>query len=433
MASDGLELIRRIAGGDRDAFSAFYDAYAPLALGVLCRILRSDAEAEAVLLDVFWEIWQSAGDWDPRQGSLEAWVVDRARSRGIDRARSLRGRGEVGTGPLPQLRVAEPLEPGRDPRVGAEGPGAVRGAFAQLPPHQRDIIELAYLHDLTQAETSERLKQPLGAVKAGMRLGLESLRSQPRVQTVRPDHAPFGELAAAHALRSLGRDDLARFQAHLAGCAECEQLLGDYREALVGFAADFRQPPPRRAKRDVMARVDRRGARGARERFWSGLRWAASVAVAAGLLASAAATYVSGRYEGRLGQMAREVAALRGQVGQQRLALALLRDPATQVVLLEGLEPSPQARGRLIWNAHAGGLFVAADLPPAPAGRAYELWAIVGTRPLPSGVFGVDAEGTGSLRVPPLAAARRVNRFAVTLELAQGVPAPTGQMYLASK
>ena len=76
---------------------------------------------------------------------------------------------------------------------------------------------------------------------------------------------------------------------------------------------------------------------------------------------------------------------------------------------------------------------MAADLPPAPAGRAYELWAIVGTRPLPSGVFGVDAEGTGSLRVPPLAAARRVNRFAVTLEPAQGVPAPTGQMYLASK
>src|SRR5438105_3353088 len=188
MPSDGLELIRRIAGGDRDAFSAFYDAYAPLAFGVLCRVLRSDAQAEAVLLDVFGEVWQSAGDWAPRRGGPEAWV---------------------------------------------------------------------------------------------------------------------GELAAAHALGSLGRDDLARFQAHLAGCAECEQLLVDYREALVGFAADLRQPPPRRAKRGAMAGVDRRGARGARERFWSGLRWAASVAVAAGLLASVAATYVSGRYEGRLGQMAR--------------------------------------------------------------------------------------------------------------------------------
>src|SRR5437660_1753369 len=78
MPSDGLELIRRIAGGDRDAFSAFYDASAPLAFGLIRRILRSDAEAEEVLLEVFWEVWQSAGDWDPRRGSPEAWVVGRA-------------------------------------------------------------------------------------------------------------------------------------------------------------------------------------------------------------------------------------------------------------------------------------------------------------------------------------------------------------------
>src|SRR5947209_10532699 len=30
------------------------------------------------------------------------------------------------------------------------------------------------------------------------------------------------------------------------------------------------------------------------------------------------------------------------------------------------------------------------------------LWAMVGARPLPIGVFGVDAEGKGSLRVAPL-------------------------------
>ena len=141
MPSDGLELIRRIAGGDRDAFSAFYDAWAPLAFGVLRRILRSDVEAEEILRDVFWEVWQSAGDWNPRRGSPEAWVVDRARNRGIDRARSQGGRGAARTGLLPEPLAAEPLEPGQGPRVGAERPGAVRGVFAQLSPTQRDIIE----------------------------------------------------------------------------------------------------------------------------------------------------------------------------------------------------------------------------------------------------------------------------------------------------
>ena len=248
-----------------------------------------------------------------------------------------------------------------------------------------------------------------------------------------PNHDLFGELAAAYALGSLDTDDLRHFQAHLAaGCVECERLLAGYGEALVGPADDLRRPPPSRVKRDLMARVGRR-PRSAASRFWPGLRWAASVAVAAGLLASVVATYVSGRYEARLGLMAREAAALREEVGQQRLALALLQDPATQVVPLAGLEPSPRARGRMIWNEQEGGVFVTADLPPAPPEKAYELWAIVGTTPLPAGIFTVDAEGKGSLRVAPLTGAPRVDRFAVTLEPAQGVPSPTGPMYLASK
>lgn len=174
MPVDGPELIRRMAGGDRRAFGEFYDTYAPLALGILRRILRSGAEAEEVLQDVFWEIWQSAADYDPRRGSPEAWVVVRARSRGIDRARSVRRRGEMAAASPPPLPSAEPE---RDPGVSAEERGAIRGALGQLPPNQQEIIALAYFDGLTQTEIAERLKQPLGTVKTRMRLGMEKLRS----------------------------------------------------------------------------------------------------------------------------------------------------------------------------------------------------------------------------------------------------------------
>jgi hypothetical protein len=175
-----------------------------------------------------------------------------------------------------------------------------------------------------------------------------------------------------------------------------------------------------------------RAARRPPLRFWRGLRWAASVAVAAGLLASLVSVYVSALYEGRIGQMAREAVALREQVQQQTLALALLRDPTTQVVQLSGLEPSPNARGRMIWNEREGGLLVTSELPPAPRGKAYELWMIAGGTPIPAGVFTVDDEGKGGVRMPPIPDAPAVDRFAVTLEPAAGVPAPTGPMYLAS-
>jgi anti-sigma-K factor RskA len=48
-------------------------------------------------------------------------------------------------------------------------------------------------------------------------------------------------------------------------------------------------------------------------------------------------------------------------------------------------------------------------------------------------VFSVDASGTGSLSVRPLPGVATVNTFAVTLEPAGGLPAPSGEMYLLGK
>jgi anti-sigma-K factor RskA len=250
-----------------------------------------------------------------------------------------------------------------------------------------------------------------------------------------PTHDAFDELVAAYALGALDGEDLVRLEAHLAeGCAECARVLADYQDALIQSAAALSTAPPPQVKRALLARVGgARSVRPTRARFWPGFRWAASVAVAAGLLAAVVAVFVSARYEGRLGEMAREAAALREQVAHQREALALLQDGLTQVITLAGLSPSPNARARMIWHAREGGILVASDLPPAPRGKAYELWAIVGARPVPAGVFTVDAEGKGSLRVAALAGAPRVDQFAVTLEPAAGVAAPTGPMYLASK
>src|SRR5207247_8310759 len=95
MVSPGTELIRRMATGDRDALATFYDLYAPLAFGLLRRMLRDVDEAAEVLQEVFWELWRAAGEYDPRRGSPEAWVSGRRWSRGFARVRYV-VRREVG-------------------------------------------------------------------------------------------------------------------------------------------------------------------------------------------------------------------------------------------------------------------------------------------------------------------------------------------------
>jgi hypothetical protein len=172
--------------------------------------------------------------------------------------------------------------------------------------------------------------------------------------------------------------------------------------------------------------------------------WTVATAAAVVVAAWFTGAFVAARYEARLGQMARETAALRArlerdlaalheQLAQYRSAADLLRDPATQVVALRGLGPSREATGRVLWRPTRGGHLFVAGLPPAPPGKAYALWSIADAAPRPAGVFRVDAEGRGSLRLAPMTGDKPVTVFTITLEPEAGVAAPTGPMVLRSK
>lgn len=216
-------------------------------------------------------------------------------------------------------------------------------------------------------------------------------------------------------------------------------------EVVASLAAETPEVAPPAVKAALMARIDAEGrSRGALTQGLS-TSWPAPVrrslwtvvmvsVMAAGIAALAVGLAVSTVYDRRIGRLAQEQEELKRDLARQETLVTILNDPATRVVALSGLPPAPAAKARILWHATAGGLLVAQGLPPAPEGKAYELWAIAGKgAPVPAGVFVVDAKGIGSLRVAPLQAGETLDTFAVTLEPAGGVPAPTGSMYLAGK
>src|SRR5262249_27355433 len=91
-SADAAVLIARIAEGDAEAFGRFYDAFAATAFGLIRRVLRDPAAAEEVLQEVFWQVWREARQYDPQRGRPETWLLMRARTRAIDKLRSIRRR-----------------------------------------------------------------------------------------------------------------------------------------------------------------------------------------------------------------------------------------------------------------------------------------------------------------------------------------------------
>ncbi len=221
-------LVAAVAAGDADALAAIYDRHADAIYRTAFRRLGDSQLAEEVLQDAFMALWNRAELYDPATGSLLAWLSTIARNRAIDRLRALgrrpaamplsafstdddtgdeRGfdramaRGDlVGSGAAPP-----------DPQEFAELQSTradIRAALNELPPMERQVIELAYYEELTQAEIAARLGWPLGTVKTRTRRGLLRLRSA-LVGVLGPEIAPNLQVEAAlEATSRGGADDL---------------------------------------------------------------------------------------------------------------------------------------------------------------------------------------------------------------------------------
>jgi RNA polymerase sigma-70 factor, ECF subfamily len=174
-----IELLRQIAGGDRTAFAEFYDRHATLMYSVACKILNDPSEAEDVLQEVFVQIWEKAGRFDPKLGRAVSWAAILARNKAIDRIRASQRRTRLAEeAGVEQDVITQVSETANEAVHGHEKAKLLQSAIGELPAEQRRAIELAYFSGLTQDEISKKLNTPLGTIKARIRRGLLKLRDQ---------------------------------------------------------------------------------------------------------------------------------------------------------------------------------------------------------------------------------------------------------------
>lgn len=171
-------ILSACAAGDRHALRRLYEEESRHLLGVAMRIVRQRQWAEDVLHDAFVSIWTRAGSFDPQRGSGRGWIYTVVRHQALNQIRASQHEVLADDDTL-DAAWQEDQGDGNDASHAMElqaSLGKLNECLAHLNDVKRASIVYAYVDGCSHSEIAERLKAPLGSVKAWIKRGLASLR-----------------------------------------------------------------------------------------------------------------------------------------------------------------------------------------------------------------------------------------------------------------
>lgn len=227
------------------------------------------------------------------------------------------------------------------------------------------------------------------------------------------------ELTAGYALDALDDEERDAYEAHLEGCASCQEELASFTSVTEGLAVAASGPAPTLALRDrivAAARAEPQVVVPFEPRRPRAVPFLGAVAAVAAVAALAAGLWAT--------QLSSDLDEARSALDRQRELAAVVADPGSRTVALQ------KGKGRLVVRPDGRAVLVLEGLDPAPAGKTYEIWVVEGDAPARAGLFegGGQAELVG---VEGIVDAGDV--VAVTIEVDGGVDAPRTKPIVASE
>ena len=166
-------LLERLPSGDAHAFAVFYDAYArPIFKFVYYRTHHRET-AEDLTSQAFLKALQHIRTFDPKRGSVGAWIYRIARNTVTDHYRTRRATIDIADA----WDLADAQDVARDAHVTLQLE-RVREQVAALTPEQRDLVLLRLWDQLSYREIAEITGKSEAACKMGFSRAIASLRGR---------------------------------------------------------------------------------------------------------------------------------------------------------------------------------------------------------------------------------------------------------------
>ena len=171
-------LMTGIQERDPEALAELYDRYSGILKSLIMGVIHNDAEADDLLQEIFMEIWNQAAHYSAQKGKPLGWIVTLTRRRSIDRLRKKQAyaraeeRLQNETEQQPDAWVHNSTE--NDIEM-SDTRRLILGVLSNLPVAQRDAIDLAFYHGMSQREIAAKTGIPLGTIKTRLELGLKKI------------------------------------------------------------------------------------------------------------------------------------------------------------------------------------------------------------------------------------------------------------------
>jgi RNA polymerase sigma-70 factor (ECF subfamily) len=169
--ADDIQVIRRVLGGEVEAFRALVERYQGQLFGFIRGLVRRPEEAEDVAQEVFLAAFTHLRAFDPDQATFPTWLLTIARNKCLN---ALKKRRPIVLDELPE--GADGRTPDREAAEQEWFRRLDRGLEA-LPPEQKTVFVLAELQGLSYEEVRRIEGVSLGTVKSRLSRAKERLRS----------------------------------------------------------------------------------------------------------------------------------------------------------------------------------------------------------------------------------------------------------------
>jgi hypothetical protein len=128
----------------------------------------------------------------------------------------------------------------------------------------------------------------------------------------------------------------------------------------------------------------------------------------------------------------KELVEIREEEEAEKFELGIVHSKYSLPLKMNGTELSPGADAKIYWLTNTGEIFIdSRNLPAAPAGKQYQLWAIVNGKAEDAGL--VQPQNSPILKLQKMKTFGKAEAFALTLEVTGGVVASKEKPFVIVK